>query len=215
VAVATEIRLQHICASAAIPILFPPVRVPLGGAETYFGDGALRLVSPFSPAIRLGATRVLAIGVRCNAVAARLSNAEHDGGAADAASGPPPLAQICGVFLNAIFLDHLDADLDHLERMNEIVRAGNAAQHASEPMRDVRALVLHPSEDLAQIALHHEGRMPYLLRRVLDGLGDPDQESAELLSYMMFERSYTRELVALGYQDAAKRADELEAFLAA
>ena len=78
------------------------------------GDGALRLVSPFSPAIRLGATRVLGIGVRCPESAARLISAEHSGGSDEAALYPPPLSQICGVFLNAIFLDHLDADLDQL-----------------------------------------------------------------------------------------------------
>jgi NTE family protein len=213
VALATEIRTPHICASAAIPILFAPVCVPLAGAETYFGDGALRLVSPFSPAIRLGATRVLAIGVRCTESAARLWSAEHAGGDDQASLFPPPLSQICGVFLNAIFLDHLDADLDHLERMNEIARAQAGAQ-PREPMRHVEPMVLYPSQDLAEVALLHERRMPWLLRRILEGLGAPDQQSAELLSYMMFDSSYTRALVDLGYRDAARRADELEAFLA-
>jgi NTE family protein len=96
VALATEIRLEHICASAAIPIVFPPVRVPLAGAETFFGDGALRLVSPFSPAIRLGAARVFGIGVRCNESAARLWNAEHAGGSADCSLFPPPLRRSAG-----------------------------------------------------------------------------------------------------------------------
>ena len=214
VALATEIRLEHICASAAIPIVFPPVCVPLAGAETYFGDGALRLVSPFSPAIRLGATRVLGIGVRCTEIAARLMYAEHTAGSEEAALFPPPLSQICGVFLNAIFLDHLDADLDHLERMNEIVRGHVTAAGLIEPMREVSPLVIYPSEDLAEIARLHERRMPYLVRRILDGLGAPDQQSAELMSYMLFDRSYTRALVDLGYRDAAKRGAELEAFLA-
>jgi NTE family protein len=213
VALATEIGLEHICASAAIPIVFPPVCVPLAGAETYFGDGALRLVSPFSPAIRLGATRVLGIGVRCTESAARLMLAEHVGGD-EAALYPPPLSQICGVFLNAIFLDHLDADLDHLERMNEIVRAQVSAAGLVEPMREIAPLVVYPSEDLAEIAKLHEERMPYLVRRILDGLGAPDQQSAELLSYMIFDRSYTRALVDLGYRDAAKRGPEIEEFLA-
>jgi len=214
VALATEIGLDHICASAAIPIVFPPVCVLLDGAETYFGDGALRLVSPFSPAIRLGATRVLAIGVRCAESAARLWHAENVAGDQEGALHPPPLSQICGVFLNAIFLDHLDADLDHLERMNEIVRAQAGTAPASEPMREIEPLVVYPSEDLAEIALQHERRMPYLVRRALDGLGAPDQQSADLMSYMMFDRSYTRALVDLGYRDAAKRGAELEAFLA-
>jgi NTE family protein len=127
------------------------------------------------------------------------------------------------VFLNAIFLDHLDADLDHLERINDIVRAQASgaladladASPAHEPMRQVRPMVVYPSEDLALVALSFEQRMPYLVRRILDGLGTPDQQSADLLSYLMFDRGYTRALVDLGYRDAAKRGAELEAFLKA
>jgi NTE family protein len=216
VAVAAEIRLEHIFASASIPIVFAPVRVPMEGTETFFGDGALRLVSPFSPAIRLGAERVFAIGVRCNDTASRLWSAESAIGD-DGASRPhpPPLSQICGVFLNAIFLDHLDADLDHLERMNDIVRAGRGGPPTSEPMREIEPLVVYPSEDLAELARLHERRMPYMVRRILEGLGAPDTQSAELSSYMLFDRAYTRALVDLGYRDDAKRGDEIESFLAA
>jgi len=215
VAIATEIGLEHVFASASIPIVFPPVRVPIDGIETFFGDGALRLVSPFSPAIRLGAKRVLAIGVRCPESALHLWHAESaSGNGAEPDAFPPPLSQICGVFLNAIFLDHLDADLDHLERMNEIVRAGRGIQAASEPMREISPLVIYPSEDLAELARLHEQRMPYLVRRILEGLGAPDTQSAELSSYMLFDRAYTRALVDLGYRDAARRGDEIEAFLA-
>ena len=114
----SEITPEHVCASAAIPLVFPPVRIPSLGGNLWFGDGALRLVTPLSPAIRLGASRLLAIGVRSNQAADALSRAEIGG-----AIACPPLAQVCGVFLNAIFLDHLDADLDHLHRMNELIRA--------------------------------------------------------------------------------------------
>ncbi len=118
-----ELTVDHVRASAAIPIVFPPVAIRSAGTEVYFGDGGLRQVTPLSPAIRLGADRVFAIGVRSPAAAARLSSAELGPVALDDVRRipSPPLAQICGVFLNAIFLDHLDTDIDHLQRMNELI----------------------------------------------------------------------------------------------
>lgn len=211
-----RIEVDHILASAAIPIIFQPVRVNTGGADTYFGDGGLRLVTPLSPAIRLGAQRVMAIGIRCTSAAAALSRAEL-GGPGDGDPGaiePPPLSQICGVFLNAIFLDHLDADLDHLVRMNELIASHRGPlQTVSEPMRTVRPLVINPSEDLAMIARTHENKMPRPLRYVLDGLGKPDAQSADLTSYLLFDSSYTRALIDVGYRDASARIDEIEEFL--
>src|SRR6185295_14034614 len=104
--------------------VFPPVNVEVAGKELWFGDGGLRLVAPMSPAIRLGATHVFAVGVRCSRTASTLAD-EEAGSASHSTSqlDSPPLAQICGVFMNAIFLDHLEADLDHLIRMNELIEA--------------------------------------------------------------------------------------------
>jgi NTE family protein len=123
--------------------------------------------------------------------------------------------------MNAIFLDHLDADLDHLRRMNELVAAsgtgsGSAAAQggSAEPMKLVHPLVLSPSEDLALIAQRFAHRMPRLLRYGLDGLGTPDAQSADLMSYLLFDASYTRTLVEIGYGDADARIAEIEAFLA-
>ena len=118
---------RHVLASAAIPLVFPPVRLLSSEGELWFGDGALRLVTPFSPAIRLGATHLLAVGVRSARAADALAREERRGALERETTGTPlprpPLAQICGVFMNAIFLDHLDADLDHLHRMNQLVEA--------------------------------------------------------------------------------------------
>jgi NTE family protein len=215
-----ELGVEHVCASAAIPILFPPTRVRSAAGELYFGDGALRLVTPFSPAIRLGAERVLAVGVRSQRAADTLSREELASAEEAGAAGPvlacPPLAQVCGVFLNAIFLDHLDADLDHLKRMNDLVReARTPAATASEPMRVVTPLVLSPSEDLALVARRFEHRMPRLVRYVIDGLGTPDAQSADLMSYLLFDGAYTRTLLDIGYRDACARIDEIEEFLRA
>ena len=118
----------------------------------------------------------------------------------------PPLAQICGVFLNAIFLDHLDTDVDHLQRMNELVAAhggmNGASPHAA--MRQITPLVISPSEDLALVAQRFAHRMPRLLRFVMDGLGTPDAQSADLMSYLLFDSAYTGTLVEIGYRDARR-----------
>jgi NTE family protein len=218
---------RHVMASSAIPIVFPPVRVSSQAGDLWFGDGGLRLVAPMSPAIRLGATHLFAVGVRSTRAADALAVEEASSSARPGASAarllPPPLAQICGVFMNAIFLDHLDADLDHLRRMNELVAAraastsaaaaSAAARPAAEPMKLISPLVVSPSEDLALIAQRFAHRMPKLLRSVLDGLGTPDAQSADLMSYLLFDSSYTRTLVEIGYRDADARAAEIEALI--
>lgn len=214
----------HICASAAIPLVFPPVCIPSVAGDLYFGDGGLRLTTPFSPAIRLGATRVFAIGVRSQRAADALSREElaaaEESGTQGATILCPPLAQMCGVFLNAIFLDHLDSDLDHLRRMNELIDSyrgarspGPGAPRVNEPMRHVTPLVLSPSEDLAMVAQRYAHRMPRLVRYLMEGLGTPDAQSADLMSYLLFDAAYTRALVDIGYRDAGERMEEIEDFL--
>ena len=223
-----ELTVDHVCASAAIPIVFPPVRIATEAGTLWFGDGGLRLVTPFSPAIRLGASHVMAIGVRSQRAAESLQREEQAAADDGDSAGPscPPLAQVCGVFLNAIFLDHLDADLDHLKRMNELILAYHpgtdpaagprwSGPTVSEPMRMVTSLVVSPSEDLALLAQRFAHRMPRLVRYVIEGLGTPDAQSADLMSYLLFDASYTRTLVEIGYRDASARIDEIEAFLRA
>ncbi len=213
---------RHVLASAAIPIVFPPVRLDSGRGPLWFGDGGLRLVTPLSPAIRLGASHVLAVGVRSSGAAVALADEELGAARAVGDAGPrlacPPLAQVCGVFLNAIFLDHLDADLDHLRRMNELVASPlHAAQQspvegalAREPMRSVRPALVSPSEDLALVAQRFAHRMPRALRYLLEALGTPDAQSADLMSYLLFDAAFTRALVEIGHRDAGARIDELE-----
>jgi NTE family protein len=213
---------RHVLASSAIPIVFPPVRVSSQAGDLWFGDGGLRLVTPLSPAIRLGATHILSLGVRSSRAADALAH-EEVGAAPPPGDGPPrlpcpPLAQVTGVFLNAIFLDHLDADLDHLARMNEIVAKGRLdapGSGAREPIRSVLPFALSPSEDLALVAQRFAHRMPRMLRYVLEGLGTPDAQSADLMSYLLFDAAYTRTLVDLGRRDAEQRIAELEAFVRA
>jgi NTE family protein len=224
VTMATELTIDHVLASAAIPIVFQPVKLRIGNGEFWFGDGGLRLVTPLSPAIRLGASRLLAVGVRCSQVAADLSRTELGASEETVALPQPPLSQICGVFLNAIFLDHLDADVDHLVRMNELIYAYGASggpyptdsggvRAVSEPMRIVKPVVVSPSEDLAMVAARQAHRMPRLIRHLMEGLGTPDAQSADLMSYLLFDAAYTRELVEIGYRDCAARIEEIEHLL--
>ena len=221
VALSTTLSIDHILASSSIPLVFPPVPLATAGSTAYFGDGALRLVTPLSPAIRLGADRLFAIGVRCQDTADDLLRSElsADISGAGSALHRPPLSQICGVFMNAIFLDHLDADVDHLRRMNDLVAAypplkpKRGVKALAEPMRVIEPMVISPSEDIAILAKTLAHRMPRSIRYLMDGLGTPDAQSADLMSYLLFDGAFTRELVQLGYRDAQQRIDEIEAFL--
>lgn len=219
VALSTTLGIEHILASSSIPLVFPPVPLAAAGARAYFGDGALRLVTPLSPAIRLGADRLFAIGVRCAGSADDLLRSELSADHGAAALRRPPLSQICGVFMNAIFLDHLDADVDHLLRMNALVAdhpptSKPGGKSLREPMRVVEPLVISPSEDIAILAKTLAHRMPRSIRYLMDGLGTPDAQSADLMSYLLFDSAFTRELIQLGYRDAQARIDEIESFLA-
>ena len=112
VTLATKITVDHICASAAIPLVFQPVRLKTARGTAFFGDGCVRLQQPLSPIIRLGAKKVFAIGVRCE-------NLEHQEETAD--QRDPSLAQVLGVLFNVMFLDHLATDIEHLERLNQLL----------------------------------------------------------------------------------------------
>lgn len=226
IALPATLGVEHVCASSAIPLVFAPVALSTGTTVAWFGDGATRLTNPLSPAIRLGAERVMAVGIRCHNTADDLTDRELTTAAADLDSlglpRRPPLAQICGVFLNAIFLDHLDADVDHLLRMNDLVSAYTQGRESEalvagvhEPMRVIKPLVVSPSEDFAEIAHSLSHRLPLSVRLMLDGLGTPDPASADLTSYLLFDPEYTRALIDIGYRDAGARIDEIEAFLRA
>ena len=208
VTLATRITIDHLCASAAIPLVFQPVKLETDQGAAFFGDGCVRLQQPLSPVIRLGAERILAIGVRGE-------NLEHP---KEASIDPnnPSLAQVLGVLLNVIFLDHLAADVEHLERLNRLILAGKISRpgrHQPENMRPLKALILAPSVNLSTLAEQHQKDMPYLLTYFLSGLARDAASCSDLMSYLLFTPPYTNALIDIGYQDAAARIDEIEAFL--
>lgn len=216
IALSCNIQVEHICASSAIPLLFQPVKVATPLGDFYFGDGGLRLTNPLSPAIRLGAERLLAIGIRSQKAAEdRWQKDLMSFQSNRAVMRKPPIAQIIGVALNSIFLDYLDTDADHLKRINDIVANLPKSTELKEPIRPVDLLVINPSTDLGAIADLHASKMPTLLRYFLEGFGSRHSDSADLVSYLLFDSDYTRDLIELGYQDAQQRIDEIESFLRA
>jgi NTE family protein len=198
-----RIDVDHLMASAAVPIIFPPVR--LGGE--YFGDGSMRHRAPLSPAVHLGADRMLVVSVR---------DEQPDPEPPEQGDPPfPSLAHLGGYMLDALFLDGLSTDLERLTRVNRILeQAGH--RPLSGPLANLRPLHVHvvlPSEDIRSIAARHAHELPRPLRLLLRGLGAMKRDGMQLVSYLLFESGFTRELIDLGYRDAMKDRDRLEAFL--
>lgn len=198
-AVSARLNVEHVMASAALPIFFPAVRIE----DQWYGDGGVRLVAPLSPALHLGADRILAVSTRYDR-----SQAESD---ALAVAGYPPPAQVLGVMLNAVFLDLVDQDAHRLERMNELVRA-LPGEHA-DGLRQIRLTVIRPSLDLARLAAQFEPQLPAAFRFMTRGLGTRETRSPDVLSMLMFQPDYLTRLIAIGEADAERRAEELDALL--
>jgi len=194
----SALTLDHLMASVAIPLLFPPMRL----GEEHFGDGAMRQNNPLSPAIHLGADRLLIVGVR----------ARRQAGVAVAQFpiDPPSPGQIFGYMLDTLFTDTIYGDLEQLERINELVRAAPDRAHGA---RNVQTLMLAPSIDPRQVAAKHIDAIPRSLRALLRVIGARDVEGSQLASYLMFEAPYTRDLIQLGYRDAMEARTCLLAFV--
>ena len=205
VGVATQITIDHLMASSAIPFVFEAVRLH----REYFGDGSMRQMAPMSPAIHLGADRILVIGVRPEGSSQPPRPAEP--------MEYPSLAQIGGHVLTSIFLDALEADLERLRRINETLRLIPPERLANQDrvahLRPVGSMLISPSRDPREIAERHKHEFPRPVQFMLRGLGAFERGSGELISYLLFERSYCRELIALGYSDTLQRREEMLAFL--
>lgn len=200
IGVRTRLGIEHLLATSAIPFVFPAIRIN----REYFGDGSMRQLAPISPAIHLGADRVLVIG------SGRL--AEEGRQRSDAYPSP---AQIAGHALSSIFLDSLAVDLERMQRINQTLSAFTAAQREAAGMvlRPIETLVISPSQRLDAIAGRHRGDLPRALRLVLRGVGAMRREGSTLLSYLLFEPGFTRALMELGYQDAMAKRDQVATFL--
>ncbi|MEO7493605.1 MAG: patatin-like phospholipase family protein, partial [Massilia sp.] len=203
IAMPSQIGVEHLLASSAIPFLFPAVPLYLGEGLEYCGDGSMRQLAPISPAIHLGASKVLVVGAgRLNEPAPSKSMSARY----------PSLAQIAGHALSSIFLDGLAVDIERLNRINVTVSLLPEEVRERSLLKKVGLLVIAPSERLDDIASRHVASLPAPVRVLLSGIGATETRGAALASYLLFESSYTRELIALGQRDTNARKEDVLAF---
>ena len=199
---AERITIDHLMASAAVPFVFPPIRI---GGE-YFGDGSMRHRAPLSPAIHLGADRMLVIGVR--------DERPDPEPPADGNPTPPTFAQLGGYMLDTLFMDGLYTDLERVSNLNHIIeRAGTDRLKGVGNLRPLHTLVIVPKDDVRAVAVRHAQELPHSLRLLLKGLGATSHSGMQLTSYLLFESGFTRELIDMGFRDAMSMEDELRTFL--
>ncbi|NKB97044.1 MAG: patatin [Pseudomonadales bacterium] len=194
----SELTLDHVMASSALPIFFPAVRLN----KAWHGDGGIRLTAPLSPALHLGATRILAVSPRSTPV-----NVLPE----DLRTAYPSPAQIVSTMMNAVFLDLLDYDAIQMNRINRLVEKIPEDERGS--FRQVDVMVLRPREDLGVLAREHEIELPRSFRFFERGLDNRTEPSSDALSMVMFEPEYLSLLIRLGEEDAAARHDEIESFI--
>jgi NTE family protein len=191
--------VDHVLASTALPLLFPATQV---GTEWY-GDGGIRLTAPLSPALHLGASRIITIATRYDRNRREALRPQ--------VAGYPPPAQVLGVLYNSVFLDLIDEDVMRMERLNQIV--ARLPDERRNGLRVIDMLVLRPSRDLGRLASEYEPRLPRVFRFLTRGLGTRKTESPDILSLVMFQEDYLRRLIELGEQDAHAQWERIEAFL--
>jgi len=196
----TRLTIDHVMASAALPMFFPAVRVE----NHWYGDGGVRLVAPLSPALHLGANKILAISTRYPKTMPE--------GEEELIQGYPPPAQILGVLMNAVFLDLLDMDALRLERVNALVEQLPEAQRSG--LRSIQLQVIRPSVDLGKLAADYEADLPRGFRFLTRGLGTRETRSSDALSLILFQSDFTKRLMDIGEADAEAQGDRLAAFLA-
>lgn len=197
--VQSDLTVRHVLASASLPFIFPAVRI----GPSWHGDGGIRLAAPLSPAVHLGATRIIAMSTGYQRTDVEAST--------PVVQGYPPAAQILGQLVNAVFLDVIDEDVLRMERMNQMLRALEPRER--DGLRPIELMVLRPSRDLSKLAVEYQHRLPRNVKLLTRALGANETESPDLVSLLMFEPQYTKRLIELGEADVDARLDEVRAFL--
>jgi NTE family protein len=196
---ATQLTVQHVMASSALPFFFPAVRI----SNQWYGDGGMRLAAPLSAPVQLGARRIIAMSTGYQRT--------QDEAQIPVVTGYPPAAQILGQLFNAIFLDVIDEDVRRMERMNALVSKLEPRERGGFKVIDL--LVLRPSVDLGKLSAEYERYMPRNMKLITRALGAKETESPDFLSLLMFEPHYIRRLIEIGEADVASRVDEVRSFL--
>jgi NTE family protein len=196
---ATLMTVEHVLASSALPFVFPAVRI----GTSWHGDGGIRLAAPLSPAVHLGATRIISMSTGYQRTDLEAS--------IPTITGYPPAAQLLGQLVNAIFLDAIDEDVERMQRMNELIRKMDPDDRNG--MKPIELLVLRPSVDLGKLAGEFERLLPAKLKLLVRALGAKETESPDFVSLLMFEPEYTRRIIEIGEMDVESRLDELRTFL--
>ena len=199
IGVQTQLTVDHVMASTAIPLIFPAVQI----GNDWYGDGGVRLSAPLAPAVHLGADRILAISTRYQRT--RPKRESSDGGSY------PPTAQIMGVIMNSIFVDAMDQDAHTLRRVNALLR--ELPDRKRHGMKPVDILQIRPSVDLGRLALDYQDQIPSAFQYLTTGLGVEETQSPDWLSVLLFAPKYIDRLLDIGYHDARRKHDQIEAFL--
>ena len=193
------IRVDHVMASAALPFFFPAIEVDGG----WYGDGGIRLTAPLSPAIHLGAKKILAVSTRYASTSKEADRPQI--------VGYPPPAQVAGVLFNAIFLDQLDGDALQLRQLNQLI--DGQTEEKRHGLRHIDLFVVRPSQDLGRLANEYEADLPRAFRFLTRGMGTRESRSNDILSLVMFQPDYVKRLIDMGENDARARLPELKGFL--
>ena len=200
VAVATQLALDHVVASAALPILFPAVRI----GDEFYGDGSVRQTAPLSPAVSLGARAILAIGL----TTPRTPRPASPGDSRDY----PSAAQVMGLLFDAVFLDALEADAEHVARVNALLAALPADAHPPHGLRSVELLLLQPTRDLSVLAAGREHLLPPSVRRIVRAMGGQREAASDFLGFLLFHPEHTARLAEAGYDDVRAQWPAIERF---
>ena len=192
------LTVDHVLASSSLPLVFPAARL----ADGWHGDGGIRLTAPLSPAVSLGADRIVAISTSVEPGQSEADRPTND---------YPPPATILSVLLEAVFVDMLDSDAAELRRMNRLIDQHPRSQELG--LRRVEALVLRPSQDLSVIASEFENELPRSLRYVIRGLGSRETNRSDVIATLLFQPRFIRKMIEIGERDGARRAAEVGAFL--
>lgn len=195
------ITSDHIMASAAIPLLFPPIQAE----GSYYGDGCVRNLTPLSPAIHLGGTQLFTIGVR------RMTHTADDERAMKS-SGEPSVARVANAILNAVLLDGIETDMERLQRVNEFLKKVPKEHLPNMNFALLETVWVHPLGDIGALANRMSSRLPRMIRFLLKGLG-PLEDASEIISYLLFDSEFCKRLIHMGYEDGLGHAEAIRNFL--